>query len=70
MLPDITDQEPPDYGYHRKHNEIEQGIVGICDFELCGLPVFEGHEFYLDNKKIFCCKWHMEEQKLWEDENG
>lgn len=68
-LPDINELELPDYGYKRKRNEMEEIIIGVCEFELCGLPIVGGSEVYLDNRKIFCCRWHMDEQKLWEDEN-
>jgi len=74
QLADITEyysnktDEIPHNQYKRKF-EVEEMSVGVCEFELCNLPIFESNGIYTDGKKVFCCKWHMDEQKLWEEEN-
>jgi hypothetical protein len=58
MLHDITT-----YYSEENENKAEQdlGVVGCCDFELCGLPIIEGEE-YIHNGKIYCSKYHKDEQ--------
>jgi len=65
MLTDITEYYTEEQ--QQASEEPRNRYIGICDFELCGLPILEGEELINDGK-IYCSKYHKDEQILYEKE--